>query len=472
MNNIFIIIDISVLVLLLIFLVSFLIKHKKNLSKDGTLYLYKTSWGIKLINNIGNKYKKTLSFLSYLSIFIGYLLMIGILYLLISQTIQYFTNPAIVQMIKAPPIAPLIPYFPQIFGLSDFFPPFYAIYFIISILIVATIHEFSHGVFAKRWGVKIKSTGFAFFKFFPVFFGAFVEQNDKQMIKKSKFQQMSILSAGVFANVLTAILFLVILGIFFSLVFVPSGIVFNDYSYSIVPVASITMINNISLSNPNAEKITSLIENNSFNEIIAEETKYLGIKGFSSDNSYVALYDDSPAINSKIDKIILKINGKTVTNIDLFREELAKYSPGEEITVTTKGEKIEEKKIILGKNPSNESLPYLGVVMPASSNSKKLLYSISVLLFFKNSNTYYESNIGSAGEFLYYLIWWIFLINLLVGLFNMLPLGILDGGRFFYLTVLGITGNEKITKGIQKFITYLILLIFIALMVRWTWNLF
>ena len=39
------------------------------------------------------------------------------------------------------------------------------------------------------------------------------------------------------------------------------------------------------------------------------------------------------------------------------------------------------------------------------------------------------------------------IINLLVALFNMLPLGFLDGGRFFYLTFLGLTGSEKVAKG-------------------------
>ncbi len=471
-NNLFIAVDLSLLILLLISLISFLIKNKKNLSREGTLYLYKTSWGIDLINKIGKKYKNILGFLSYISVIVGYLLMIAIVYLLGSQTFQYLTNPAIVQAIKAPPIAPLIPYFPQLFGLDGLFPPFYAIYFIISILIVATMHEFSHGVFARKWGVKIKSTGFAFFKFFPVFFGAFVEQDDKQLVRKSKFKQMSILSAGVFANVLTAIFFLIVLAIFFSLVFVPSGIVFNDYSYSIVPVAGITAVNNVSLSNPAADEIILLMKNNSINEINAGEARYLGVKAFSNNKSLVALYDDAPALKNNLSSIILEINGKKISSLEVFREELSKYSPGKRITVKTKGENIKETEIVLGKNPANESLPFLGVVVPTSSKSNGILRNISALLFFKNSSTYYESNIGVAGEFIYYLLWWIFLINILVGLFNMLPLGILDGGRFFYLTILGIAKNEKIAKKIHFLVTSLIFMMFLLMMIRWVFSLF
>ena len=140
--------------LFVIFSAVFLYVNRKNLSKDGPFFLYKTKWGIKLIDYVGNKYKRTLKALSYFSIGIGYILMAGMLYLLIQTVYVYLTSP-ISKMIKAPPIAPLIPYFPKLFGLQSFFPPFYFIYFIVSILIVATVHEFSHGIFAKRFGVII-----------------------------------------------------------------------------------------------------------------------------------------------------------------------------------------------------------------------------------------------------------------------------------------------------------------------------
>jgi len=54
-----------------------------------------------------------------------------------------------------------------------------------------------------------------------------------------------------------------------------------------------------------------------------------------------------------------------------------------------------------------------------------------------------------------------------VALFNMLPLGMLDGGRFFYLAIWGITGKEKIGKAAYKGAGWLILLAFILMMVFW-----
>ena len=228
----FIVYDIAFLVSFVIFISVFLYRKKKNLEKEGLLLLYRTSWGIKLINHVGNKYKKLLKVLSYVSIGLGYCLMAGIFYLFYTIVKIYASRPDIVAQIKVPPIMPLIPYIDKIVpGL----PSFYFIYWIIIIAIIAVVHEFAHGIFAISNNVKIKKTGFGFFPFFlPIFLAAFVELDEKVMAKKSKFKQMAVLSAGTFANVLTAIFFFGVMWLFFSLAFAPSGIVFDNYMYSVV----------------------------------------------------------------------------------------------------------------------------------------------------------------------------------------------------------------------------------------------
>ena len=157
-----IIYDIAFLVLFVVFVSIFLYRNKKNLQRQGLLYLYRAEWGIKLINKVGKKYKKTLDFLSYVSIGVGYLLMIGMLYLVGKIIYIYVAFPNIVRAIKIPPITPLIPYLPQIFKL-DFLPPLYFTYWIVIIAIIAITHEFAHGIFAALNKVRIKKTGFGFF---------------------------------------------------------------------------------------------------------------------------------------------------------------------------------------------------------------------------------------------------------------------------------------------------------------------
>ena len=155
--------------------------------------------------------------------------MISMFYLLYQTAKIYVTVPEITDMISAPPIAPLIPYFPQIFGMESFFPPFYFTYFLLALLVVAVVHEFSHGVYMNIFKIKIKSTGFAFLG--PIL-GAFVEEDKKEFVKKKNKEQMTVLAAGVFANVLFGLIFFGILVLFFSLSYVPSGYNFNVYAPS------------------------------------------------------------------------------------------------------------------------------------------------------------------------------------------------------------------------------------------------
>jgi len=468
----FVILDICLLISFVLFVSIFLYIKRKNLGKEGPLFLYRTSWGIKLINYVGNKYKRTLKSLSYISIIIGYFLMTGIFFLIIQTVYLYLTTP-IVKIIRVPPIAPLIPYFPKLFGLESFFPPFYFIYFIIAILIVATVHEFSHGIFARRFGIKIKSTGFAFFKYFPAFLGAFVEQDEKQMIKAKKFEQMSVLSAGVFANILTTILFYIILFIFFSFAFTASGIIFNTYSYSAVGISNITSVNNISLDNPSYESILNLTKEDGLNKIKTSEESYVVIKKVlleqKENQGILILYNDAPAINVGIENTITEINGVRIDSIEKLQKELNKYSPGDKVDIKTiSSEGVSSQEIILGEHPQKEGAPWLGIGFYDNSQRNVLGKALNLFPSYKKQNVYYESN--DINLFIKNLLWWIIIINLLVALFNMLPLGILDGGRFFYLTVLAITKSEKIAKKSFLLITYFILFLFIILMIKWVFS--
>ncbi len=475
----FIILDIGLLILFVIFISIFLYRRKKNLKKEGLLLLYKTSWGIKLINHVGNKYKKLLKVFSYVSIGLGYCLMAGMLYLFGKIVWIYIFNQDIVRAIKVPPIMPLVPYLPQIFKL-DFLPPFYFIYWIIIIAIIAVVHEFAHGIFAAYNKVKIKKTGFGFFPFFlPIFLAAFVELDEKRMAKKSKFKQMAILSAGTFANILTAIFFFGVMWLFFSLAFVPSGVTFDIngievYTYSVVGIASISLINGIPLENATHEDLFNSISEDGLNEITAGGKKFFLTKEFlerqQNGEEYVLLYDDAPAINAGLTGAIIEINDVKINSIESLSEELLEYSPGEEVIITTiVDDEEKEYEIVLGENPQNESLPWLGIGFINQKGSGIIGNIVNVLSSFKEPNVFYKPKF-EASLFIYNLLWWLALISLSVALINMLPVGIFDGGRFFYLTVLSITKSEKIAKRAFSFMTYFFLFLLLLLMVFWAFS--
>lgn len=141
-----------------------------------------------------------MSILSYFSVFLGFLGMAFISFDIVRGLYNIvFAN-------AAPTVSVVLPF--EVRG--AFYVPF--AYWFISIILVMIVHEFSHGIFARLCSVRIKSTGLAFAgAIVPIIPGAFVDIDEKQLMKKSVFQQLSVFSAGPFANFVFAALFFVIL---------------------------------------------------------------------------------------------------------------------------------------------------------------------------------------------------------------------------------------------------------------------
>ncbi|MFC1682557.1 site-2 protease family protein, partial [Nanoarchaeota archaeon] len=452
----------------------FLYSRRKNVKKEGLLLLYKAEWGIKLIDYVGKKYPRTLKVLSYVSIGVGYLLMITMVYFFFKIMYLYITTD-IVQIIKVPPIMPLFPYVTSAFNLG--LPPFYFFYFIVVLAVIAITHELAHGIFAARDDIKIKSTGFGFFPFFlPIFLAAFVEPDENQMQKKSKFSQMAVLSAGTFANVLTAILFFFVLWGFFAAAFAPAGVVFNDYATVVVPIAGITKVNDVLLQEQSYEKIVELAEKD-LNEVYFGEERFFVSKDLlirsKNTEELMVLYLDTPAINEGVEGAIVEFDGVEIKSHESLVEVLYSNSPGDEVVLKTKtDEGIKEYSIILEEHPEDNSKPWLGVGFVNNERSGVLGRIYSFMGSFKDPNVYYEPKFDGFSEFIYNLLWWLVLISFSVALINMLPVGMFDGGRFFFLTVWGITGSEKFAKKSFAFVTYLILFLLLVLMGIWFFSLF
>lgn len=367
---------------------------------------------------------------------------------------------------------PLLPYLPQVFKL-DFLPPFYFIYWILIIAIVAIVHEFSHGIFAAYNKVKIKKTGFGFFPFFlPIFLAAFVELDEKIMATKEKIKQMAILSAGAFANVITGVLFFLILWGFFAASFAPAGITFDSYSYSLVNMSEIKSIDNINLAiAPTQQNLLRLVNQNGTSIIKTSNNQYVITKDFLDEQknavNYIFLYDNLPAVNAELSGAISKINGVQIDSKEKLGSEILRYSPGDTITIETKTDKgTNDYDITLAENPQNKDKPLLGIGF-LNKKSNGIFDKISNLIYaMKKPNVYYEPKFGAA-LFVYNLLWWLVLISFSIALVNMLPVGIFDGGRFLFLAIWGITKDRNKAEKSFKFLTYLILFFVLVLMIFW-----
>jgi membrane-associated protease RseP (regulator of RpoE activity) len=460
--------DLTFLVIFSIAVAIFLYARRHKLKRDGILFLYKTKIGLKVIDTISKKYPRTLKALSYVIVVTGYLLMLASFYLLF-QLISVFMNPEFVKLIKVPPIMPLIPYLPNIFQIT-WLPPFYITYWIIAIALVAITHEGFHGIFARFYRIRIKSTGFGFLGPLLAFF---VEQDDKQMQKAKRFSQMTVLGAGVFANVICAIIFgLLMLG-FLNAAYAPQGVVFNDYIYSAVPFSALA---NSSLA---AERMN--LDGVNFSKIILDNKAYfVPDKIFDANYSknlkngtLVKLYWDEPAIRSLLKGAIIKINEIDVVSTQNISDEISKFKPGDKITLTTKYREGKNTTIInysitLGKDYGNKSRAIIGTatLSPAPTTFRGILYRL--MSYFRDPTVNYEPKFNEELTiFVYNLMLWLVLISFSVAVTNMLPLGIFDGGRFFYLTILAITKKEKIAEKAFKWMTWLLLGVVALLMVLW-----
>lgn len=463
-----VIFDLLFLVIFTLGVIIFLYKRKQKLQREGLVYLYRTKLGLKFIEETSKRYSRILKPLQYIILLSGYILMIAMVWLLITTFFIYLKQPSSSALAKVPAVFPLIPYFPQLFNLDSIFPPFYFMYFIIAIAIVAVSHEFAHGIIARLNKIKIHSTGFAFF---GPFLGAFVEQDEKQMNKAKKFPQLAILAAGTFANILMMILFGILLLIFFSVAFAPSGVIFSSYSSSIINITDINAINGIPINNISLNSLNQDILNISIGSTIYYITPFSLNYSLSKGINQVFVYDDTPAFKARIDGAIIGIDYTKVSSYKELSAILSKHSPGDTIQLKTinDSKQTNEYSIKLGER---DGKAYLGLSTQSYRRAGLLGSIYAQFNKVKDPNIYYISRIGDAGKFIYDLLWWIVIINLLVALFNMFPAGILDGGRFLMLTVWGITGNKKAGDVALKIMTWMLLVFVAVMMVKWVFNIF
>ena len=128
--------------------------------------------------------------------------------------------------------------------------------------------------------------------------------------------------------------------------------------------------------------------------------------------SYEVLENESyPAYTSAVPPAILSsINGKPVDDYSQFMSYSSCLLPDQEVTLgTDKGE-------------------YTFTAIPRSDNPEKGFMGIKPTQNERRINTEYA---GIAGVYYWFrgFIKWLFLLNLFIGLANLLPLGIVDGGR-------------------------------------------
>ncbi|MBT3395136.1 site-2 protease family protein [archaeon] len=392
--------DILLLIVFGISLLIFLITSKKaELEKIAFpfiyMYMYRTKLGLNLMDKLAKKHPRILNALGYVSISVGFIGMFTIIFYLLygAYNFMFMNQPSPIQL-----LLPGLVKVPGIPTLSFF-------HWIIAIFLLAAVHEFSHGVFARLRKIKIKSSGFAIFGIIlPIIPAAFVEPDEKKMASSSTKTQLEVMSAGPFANIVTA---------FFT---------FFLFALLIAPAANSTL-------------------------------DYVGVQvmGFG---------DDSPlnASGMQLGESIISVKETPVSGAEEFIKVMGTIGSHERINIQTENFTY---SVVTSEHPEDSSRGYLGITVGPSKEIFK------------------EDLVQKFGMFpLQAMIWikilffWIFMANLGVGLFNLLPITILDGGRMFYLLLFSITKDEKKSMKTWKIVSTVLFVIILLLLMPQFYELF
>lgn len=179
----------------------------------GIIYivLYRTTWGLRAMDRIAKAFPRTLRIFFYVGIVAIMLFMALFTWMLVDKTIELFTTP------EAAPAIQLVLPFPMK-GAADF-PP---LAWILGIFMIAAMHEFAHGVAARAHDIPLKSSGFAFFGLVaPIIPAAFVEPDEARMAKRPASQQLSVFAAGPFVNIVFGVVLALVTG--YAIMLVPWG---------------------------------------------------------------------------------------------------------------------------------------------------------------------------------------------------------------------------------------------------------
>lgn len=268
--------------------------------------------------------------------------------------------------------------------------------FLIAIATVILVHEPAHGIISRRVGLPVESTGLLLFAVIP---GAFVEPDEEKLQNASVYDRLQVYGAGSFANILLGLLSF---GVILALITPLSGLyvsgVFEDMPAEghIQPGNRILEVGRLGGSGMEIEDYQSFSN-------FMENTRPGDSIWLTTEEGYFEL---------------------TLTN---------RPPPGENIVYMTEEENVE----ITVENQNGDDEGFIGIGGLYYSVSRPEILSDTIVSLF----TFWKTPSVSGGsisphsydyhvpELVIEILQMMAMLNLGVGLFNLLPLKPLDGGH-------------------------------------------
>jgi len=430
---------------------------RKSWKRESILLLRKTQTGKRFLIWLGTRFPRFWIVVGSFAVIITFVSSIWIIWLLIIQTQLLATGQISIGagvLIPSPTNQTTI-------GPGYFAVPFW--YWIISIAVLVVVHEGMHGVMAAREKVRIKSLGWGLLAVIPM---AFVEPDEKQLQKQKPWKQLRVFAVGSFANYVVAFASLAVLALMASSFFIPAGVGYQalakDYPAAGVNMTGIiTGINDYTIESsrdlsqalrligPN-QTITVTTTNGTHSFMYTLQTVPEPEPSFSPDFSAYALAGLEQALPGTIDF------SKSVSSG--FAYTTGSY---QQPTWTTIQKEIKLWEYVKSLYPDNPNADAKIASLEAELASHPRSGFIGIMSVFDST----EIKPGFEGyeeavTFIQGLMFFLFLINFGVGMFNMLPIGPLDGGRMWDIALKRITPRHS--KKIMNILTWIMLAIIIA----------
>ena len=257
-------------------------------------------------------------------------------------------------------------------------------YFLLSIPIVLVVHEGAHGIVGVMEKIDIKTGGFAIF---IAMFAGFVEPDEEQFSKAKKISRLRLIGAGPTSNVIFA--------------FALGAILFTNPMFAMVV----------------PEPFLS-----SFYEEAEDGVLVLSvIDGGGAQQAGIQEND-----------VIIKINDVNIASaIDLQKNPL---EPGEMVNVTILRDGSEVVfPVTIMASPDDPERGLIGIMR--NDQPPKPIYNFID----------WGLDTPMGFQFSMFLLW-LWMISFFIGIINMLPLPILDGGKFIHTIIEGKI-SEKAVNG-------------------------
>jgi membrane-associated protease RseP (regulator of RpoE activity) len=342
------------------------------------------------------------------------------LYTIFSSLFVLLSTPAAGDIIGELGPATLLP----IPGINPLLGPIFYGWF--ALIISIAVHEGAHGIAARSLGFRVKSSGLLFFLFFPI--GAFVDVDEKQIEKAKPKRALRVMAAGVGANIVVGAVCLI------GLILIVNGL---------TPAIEGTYISSVEEGMP--AEAAGLLPNDVFISI-----NHIPISNWENLSSI---------LDTKIPGEIIDV---TVARGEYWNEEFSTS-----ITLTefnnsafmgVRGGDLITKEILEDYQTITPQTFLLYLVPPA----------FAPVPFSDILSPFYTHGLGNQWSIVANLLFWPWLINFSLAIFNALPIYPLDGGRIFNIALLSKMGHrwsKKLISQITSAVTIIIAIVVILVLI-------